>query len=311
MQTAEANLNYCTSTWSASDKATADANVASTQAQIQLLQTQIATDQAQLADSSSSVYNLAIQLNNDWTAYQDATQQLNNAVTALYQIEVSPNPNDLAAAQANVAAAQASVDSLALTAPFNGEVTTVGYQVGDTVSQSTPAIVLVDRSNLYVDLQIDESHVVNVSTGDKATITLEANPNLSLTGKVTYINPVGTSNQGVVYYDVQVALDKADPSILIGATADVTIQAGQAQAVLTVPVTAVGNDSQGEYVYVVNSDGSNQQVSVVSGQILSNNTVIVSGNLKAGEFVGLLSNSSSSTNNNNVGFGGGGTRFIP
>jgi multidrug efflux pump subunit AcrA (membrane-fusion protein) len=313
MQTAEANLNYCDTSWTDAEKAAADANIASTQAQIALLQTQIATDQSQLSDSTSSVYILAIQLNNDWTAYQDATQQLNNSVNALYQLEVSPNPNDLAAAQANVLAAQASVNSLNLTAPFTGEVTSIGYQPGDTVSQSTPAIVIVDRSSLYVDLQIDESHVVNLSVGNKATISLEANPNLPLTGKVTYINPVGTSTQGVVYYDVRVTLDKADASILIGATADVTIQAGQAQAVLTVPVSAVGNGTSGEYVYVVNSDGSTQQVPVVSGQILSNNTVIVSGNLKAGQSVGLLPSTSTGTNSNSGGFGGGGggTRILP
>jgi multidrug efflux pump subunit AcrA (membrane-fusion protein) len=171
----------------------------------------------------------------------------------------------------------------------------------------------VDRSNLYVDLQIDESHVVELSQGNKATITLEAVPNLSLTGKVTYINPVGTSTQGIVYYEVQVVLDKADPSILIGATADVTIQAGQPQNVLTVPVTAVGNDSQGEYVYVIDANGNSTQVSVVSGQILSNNTVIVSGNLKVGDSVGLLSSTSTGTNNGGGGIfggGGGGGRFI-
>jgi RND family efflux transporter MFP subunit len=226
---------------------------------------------------------------------------------------VSPNPDDLAAAQANVLAAQSAVNNLYLTSPFSGEVTSVGYQPGDSVIQSTPAVVLVDRSNLYVDLQIDESHVVNLSVGNKATILLEANPNLPLTGKVTYINPVGTSTQGVVYYDVRVTLDKADASILIGATADVTIQAGQAQAVLTVPVSAVGSDTSGEYVYVVSSDGSSQQVPVVSGQILSNNTVIVSGNLKAGQSVGLLPSSSTGTNSSGGaggGFGGGG-RLIP
>ena len=172
------------------------------------------------------------------------------------------------------------------------------------------AVVLVDRSNLNVDLQIDESQVVELSVGDTASITLEAVPSLKLTGKVTYINPVGTSNQGVVYYDVLVVLDKADPSILIGATADVTIQAGQPQNVLTVPVSAVGNGSQGEYVDVINQDGTSQQVTVTSGQILQNNTVIVSGNLKAGEKVGLLSSSSTTSNNSN-GAGGGGRFFGP
>lgn len=308
LQTAAANLNWCSSNYSAAEIAAADANIASTQAQIQLLQAQITSDQAQLTDSGNSVYGLAISLNTLWSAYQNADQQLNSAVTSLYQLERMPNPDDLAAAQAKVQSAQAEVNNLKLVAPFSGEVTNVGYQVGDSVSQGTTAVVLVDRSKLFVDLQVDESHVVNLSVGDKATISLEANPKLALTGLISYINPVGTSNQGVVYYDVRVILDQADPSILIGATADVTIQAGQPQTVLTVPVNAVGSDTQGEYVYVIGSDGSSQQVSVVSGQILSNNTVIVSGNLKAGETVGLFA--STSTGTNNGGFGGGSGRFL-
>jgi RND family efflux transporter MFP subunit len=308
LQTAAANLNWCTSYFSASEIAAADANIASTKAQIQLLQAQIANDQAQINDSSNSVYGLAINLNTVWAAYQNATQQLNNAVTNLYQLERSPDPNNLAAAQAKVQSAQAEVNSLTLTAPFSGEVTTVGYLPGDSVNQSTPAIVLVDRSKLYVDLQIDESHVVELNVGDKATITLEAIPNKALTGSISYINPVGTSSQGVVYYDVRVVLDQADPTIMMGATADVTIQAGQPQTVLTVPVSAVGSDSQGEYVYVIGSNGSSQQVTVVSGQILSNNMVIVTGNLQAGESVGLLSSTSTGTNS---GAGGGGRFFGP
>ncbi len=214
LQTAAANLNWCTSYFSASEIAAADANIASTQAQIQLLQAQIATDQTQINDSSNSVFGLAINLNTVWAAYQDATQKLNSAVTTLYELERSPNPDDLAAAQTKVRSAEAEVNSLTLTAPYSGEVTSVGYQPGDSVNQSTPAIVMVDRSKLYVDLQIDESHVVKLNPGDKANIALEAIPDLALTGSVSYINPVGTSNQGVVYYEVRVALDQADPTVL-------------------------------------------------------------------------------------------------
>jgi HlyD family secretion protein len=305
LQTAAANLTWCTSVWSEAEIAAQDAKIASAQAQIHLLQAQINQDQSQTSDAGSSVYGLAINLYTVWAAYQDATQKLNSTVTSLYELERSPNPDDLAAAQAKVQSAQAEVNSLTLTAPYSGEVTNIGYEPGDSVSQSTPAVILVDRSKLYVDLQIDESHVVKLSPGNKATISLEAMPNLTLSGSVSYINPVGTSNQGVVYYDVRVVPDQADSTILIGATADVTIYAGQPQNVLTVPVSAVGSDSQGEYVYVIGSDDSAQQVIVVSGQILPDDTVIVTGDLQVGETVGLLPSSSTGTNNFG-GMGGGG-----
>jgi multidrug efflux pump subunit AcrA (membrane-fusion protein) len=308
LQTAAANLTWCSSVYSAAELAAADANIASTRAQIQLLQAQIATDQAQISNGSNSVYGLAIQLNTVWTAYQDASQQLSNAVTSVYELQRSPNPDDLAAAQAKVQAAQAAVNSLTLTAPFSGEVTSVAYQPGDGVDNKTAAVVLVDRSKLNVDLQVAETDVVKLSVGDTATITLEAQPTIALTGSVSYINPVGTSSQGVVYYDVRVVLDQADPQILIGATADVTIQAGQPQDVLAVPVSAVQSDSSGEFVYVIASNGSSQQVTVVSGTILPNDLVIVQGNLKEGDTVGLLQ---SSTGTNSGGGLGGGGRFIP
>jgi HlyD family secretion protein len=307
LQTASANLTWCTSVWSQAEISAADANIASSRAQIQLLQAQISADQTQIANSTNSVYGLAIQLNTVWTAYQDASQQLSNAVTTLYELERSPNPDDLAAAQARLQAAQAAVNNLSLTAPFSGDVTSLNYQPGDAVNNQTPAVVLVDRSKLYVDLQIDESNVVRLHVGDSATIIMEALPTLALTGKVSYINPVGASNQGVVYYQVRVMLDQTDPQILLGSTADVTIQAGQSQDVLAVPVSAVQNDTQGEFVYRIASDGSSSQVTVVSAQILPNDLVIVSGDLNVGDTVGLLQSSTGTTGG---GFGGGGGRFI-
>ncbi|HSB65262.1 MAG TPA: hypothetical protein VLD65_01715, partial [Anaerolineales bacterium] len=136
LQTASANLAWCTAVWSASDIASQDAKIASTRAQIQLLQAQITADQTQIADATNSVYGLAIYLNNLWTAYQDASQQLSNAITTLYELERSPNPDDLAAAQARLQAAQITVDSRLLTAPFAGTITGVNLKPGDQV---TPA----------------------------------------------------------------------------------------------------------------------------------------------------------------------------
>lgn len=109
LQTAAANLNWCTANYSTAEIAAAEADIASTQAQIQLLQAQIASDQAQSNDSGNAVFGLAINLNSLWASYQNATQTLNSAVTSLYQLERSPNPDDLAAAQAKVQSAQAEV----------------------------------------------------------------------------------------------------------------------------------------------------------------------------------------------------------
>ena len=61
-------------------------------------------------------------------------------------------------------------------------------------------------------------------------------------------------------------------------------------AMLAVPIAAVQNDAQGEYVLVSQVNGAAQRVDVVSGAIQSD-LVVVTGELQAGQSV-LLSGSS-------------------
>ncbi len=225
-----------------------------------------------------------------------AKAQLEDAQRAYDRVKDGPNPDDIAAAQAKVDAAQATVNMLSIIAPFDGEVVALETQEGDQVSAGDPAIIIVNRSMLYVDVQVDETEISRVALGDTATVTFDALPDINATGKVTFINPVGQSSNGVVNYTVRVQLDESNPDILLGATATVVIDTGAAVTLLTVPVEAVQTDSNGnEYVIVVNSDGSTKQVSVVSGTV-TGTSVVVKGDLKAGDIVQLISSTSSSSN---------------
>jgi RND family efflux transporter MFP subunit len=184
---------------------------------------------------------------------------------------------------------------LSIIAPFDGEVVALETQEGDQVSAGDPAIIIVNRSMLYVDVQVDETEISRVALGDTAKVTFDALPDINATGKVTFINPVGQTSNGVVNYTVRVQLDESDPKILLGATATVVIDTGAAETLLTVPVEAVQTDDSGnEYVIVVNSDGSTKQVSVVSGTV-TGTSVVVKGDLKAGEIVELGTSASTTS----------------
>ena len=223
-----------------------------------------------------------------------AEAQLDDAQRAYDLIKDGNNTDAVTSAQAAVDAAQATVNKLSIIAPFSGEIAVVYSQVGDVVSANTQAAVIVDRSTLYVDVQIDETSISRVKIGDTAEISFDAFDGLDTTGKVTLIDPIGTSSSGVVYYTVRVELDKTDPAILIGSTASVVIQTGDPQSVLFVPVSAVLNDAKGEYVMRVKSDGSTERVTVVSGQIYDD-TVVVAGDLAKGDVVQTFTTSSDSS----------------
>ena len=74
---------------------------------------------------------------------------------------------------------------------------------------------------------------------------------------------------------------------------------------LVVPATAIQTDTDGEYVTVV-TNGSSQRVSVTSGEIMSDNTVVVTGELQEGDAVELFVNTTSSTTSSNLPGGRGG-----
>ena len=241
-----------------------------------------------------------------------AKAKLDDAQRAYDKLKDGTNTDAITSAQAKVDAAQATVDSLNIIAPFDGEVVVIYPRVGDLVGTSTAAVILVNRNSLFVEVSVDETTISAVKIGNPATVTFDAIPDLSMTGKVTFINPVGVISSGVVNYTVRVELDDTDPQILIGQTANVTIQTSEPHTVLYVPVSAVQSDAQGEYVIRVNQDGTQERVTVISGTI-TDTLVVVVGDLQANDQILLYSSTSSTagtTQNNGsggflIGSGGG------
>jgi len=223
------------------------------------------------------------------------------------RVKDGPDATDLAAAKAKVAAAQATVNNMYIIAPFDGEVLAVETAAGNPVASGDPGVALVNRTTLKVEAPVDETEISQVKVGDVANITMQALPNETLTGKVVLIDPIGENVSGLVKYTVYVSIDPTDQPVLYGATTDVTLLTSDPRTMLAVPLGAVQNDNQGEYVLRYKSDGSLERVTVKSDTVVDQLVTLASDNLKLGDqvFVGTLSSSSGSNN----GFGGGGGGF--
>ena len=216
--------------------------------------------------------------------------ELEDAQRAYDRLQAGPNAQDVVAAQAKVDAAQATVNSLSIIAPFDGEVLSVSDYVGDTVSTGDLSVNLADLNHLYVEAEVDESDIAKIKVGNPIDATLDAVPGSTLTGEVSAINPVGEIDSGLVKYKVRIDLDKMEGNsfIPLGTTVNVTIQVKEASKSLAVPITAIQNDDKGEYVLIIKEDGTTTRVDVVSGNIVGN-LVTVTGNLKEGDRVSTQS----------------------
>ena len=238
-------------------------------------------------------------------AFADAQRNRDN-------VKGGTDPLVIAAAQGKVDAAQATVNTMYIIAPFDGEILSVQAGVGNSVASGDSALEMVDRQTLNVSTLVDESNISSVAVGNPAQITFDSLPGVTLTGKVSGINRIGATVNGLVKYTVVVSVAPTDKPVLFGAVANVTITTGAPHAMLAVPVGAVQTGTTSEYVVVDAADGSSQRVTVVSGDIIGNTVTVtptVAGSLKAGDQVEIATTSTSGSSSTNRtgggGFGGG------
>jgi HlyD family secretion protein len=208
--------------------------------------------------------------------------QLADAKRAYELVKNGPNPSDVAALEARIASAQATINSLKITAPFDGEILVLNDQVGDVVSVGDIAVILANRQNLFVEVQVDESDISSVQLGNQAEISVEVLPEAALQGVVSTINPVGQTIANLVKYAVRVDITNPPAQMLLGSTADVSIQIGTPSEKLVVPLNTVQNDATGEYVMKQIVGGLPVRVNVTSGEIVGDQ-VVVTGDLQEGD----------------------------
>ncbi len=216
-----------------------------------------------------------------------AEASLADAQMKLAELQNGPDPDDIAAAEIRIQIAQNTLDTLILRAPFDGEVLAVNYLLGDTVSQTQAAVVIANRAQIHVDASIDESDVTQIQVGDPVTITFDSLADLTLSGTVNWIDPVGQTVQGLVRYTVRINAAQTDARVLLGMTANTNIVTDVQDGALAVPLDAVQLDQAGEFVNRVNALGVLERVNVVSGEV-QEDFVIVTGDLNPGDKVQLI-----------------------
>jgi len=227
------NYNWCNSNYSQEELDAADAEITSTRASIALLQSQIADDQAQIDNlqSSSGSQSLDVQI---------AQAKLDNA-------------------QADLDLVEQEAVSTTITAPFDGTILSISASVGDSVG-TTKFITLADLSQPYLEVLLDETDLDNVGIGYQVSVTFDALPNQTFTGKVVSIDPSLTNAFSVTAIQTTVQLDTSSFSkpqnLPIGLSATVEVISAQAQNVLLVPVEALHELSEGNFAVFVMENGT-------------------------------------------------------
>ncbi|TXH06890.1 MAG: efflux RND transporter periplasmic adaptor subunit [Candidatus Moraniibacteriota bacterium] len=216
---------------------------------------------------------------------------------------------------ANVSVAQSVIalekvrDRLAdytIRAPFDGIVTGLSVESGDTISQTT-ALASVITKKLHVSVALNEVDAAKVREGNSASLSFVALPDVTVNGRVVKLDTIGTVTQNVVSYGAEIELDEQPEGLKPGMSATADIVVAEKKDVLVVPNAALSS-KKGEIAVTVRRNGEDalqgEARSVVIG--LSNDIVteIVSG-LSVGMVVELPAVTSNQTTSATGGSGQG------
>jgi HlyD family secretion protein len=212
-----------------------------------------------------------------------AIQQLYEAEAEYNRLLMGPEQDEIDAAEARVAAAQATLQLAWIEAPFAGTVTMAKPLPGDQVNAGTLAFQIDDLSRLLVDVEISEVDINRIAVGQQALLSFDAILAMEYIGEVVEVSPVGTSAQGLVNFMVTVELMETDDLIKPGMTAAVNIRVEQLEDVLLVPNRAVRVVDGQRVVYVLADNGSIDRVNIELGANSDLYSEVIGGELSSGD----------------------------
>lgn len=140
-----------------------------------------------------------------------------------------PDPDDqvladarLKNARAQLAAAQAALARMDLTAPYDCTVMKVDISAGERASQGLTVITVADLSQWVVETtDLAEKDVVSIKMGQKVTLFPDALPDLELNGTVGSIADTFVEKSGDITYIVRIPIESPDPLLRWGMTVKV------------------------------------------------------------------------------------------
>ncbi len=237
---------------------------------------------------------------------------------------------DITNANAQVAAALRNYqeNSSTITAPADGVISDLMLAPGVVVNASsatsnTSGATIVsaqtigkisNKGQLISTVNLSEVDVVSVKANQKVSLTLDAFPDMSFTGKILAVNTGGSVSSGVTSYPVTILLDPVTVDIYPNMSVNAEIITSIKSDVVLVPSTAIST-ADGESTIQVKKDGKYTTVQVEVGSANDSQTEIVSGISEGDEVVTsvITAQSSSQTGTDTTspfsGIGGGSNTF--
>jgi HlyD family secretion protein len=238
-----------------------------------------------------------------------------NVVNDTLKSDIAAKQEAIESQKIKVDEAQAKIDQLTITAPFDGVFSSDfastktnvlnSYPVGASITQSTNLGSVASLDTMQLPIAVDELDLTSVKVGQKATVKVDAISGKTFEGEVTQVSNVGTTSNGVTTYDVIVSVKNTDSyDLKYAMTATAQIQIQDKKDILTIPIQALQTKSGKYYVTLLKADGTTEDQHQVQIGIKSTTRVEITNGLSEGDTIVMPTRRTTTTTTNRNQFGG-------
>lgn len=249
-------------------------------------QAALAQAQAALArDKAAAVYNRA-QAQRYKTLFDQGVvpaQQLDSSIS-----EADASDAVLNADEAAVKTAELNLEYCTIASPINGRTGTIMVKPGNLVKVADVPIVVINEINpIYVNFTVPQQywpdikeHVNRGALHVMATIPQDPGPPVQ--GTLTFVDNIVDSTTGTIH--LRGTFENVQSRLWPGLYVNVVLTLSEQPNATVVPTQSIVTTPQGSYVYVVRSNNTVEQRTVLPSRTIGGETVIDKG-LHPGETV--------------------------
>ena len=157
-----------------------ETKVETSQAIVEAAQKQVAAAEGAVEIAKASLANPKIR------AAEIATlrQQIEEA-----RAGVNSSQAEVAAGEASLSRADADVEDLTITAPFDGQIITRSVEPGQVIGAGSTLLTMVDPAGLYLRGFVPEGQIGHVKVGQQAEVYLDSAPETAISAEVMRVDP--------------------------------------------------------------------------------------------------------------------------
>lgn len=214
---------------------------------------------------------LALQIQNDDAEYE--------RIKSLYE-EGGLSRSDFEAAELGYKVRKSNYENVLentiLRSPVTGYITARNFDVGDMFAMSAPLFTVQQVVPVKLLVGISESEYTKVKKGDTVTLTVDAIPGRTFSGKIDRLYPV--IDAATHTFKAEVVVENQNKVLRPGMYARVTVNFGSRSSIIVPDKALVKQEGTGtRFIYVLQEDGTVKYLPVKTGRHMGTEYEITEG----------------------------------